>query len=138
MKKVAKIVALFLKDDKAENEIHRASLKFLKTAIAFLTTESLQSGGLVQAVIGAGIFSLSKEKRGKHGALVRKVLGKLIKKVGSPAVKKVTPVKHQALIEYIERERRKRLNKAKRQRLLVLLGRADENDNAKKEEVKRP
>lgn len=55
-------------------------------------------------------------------ALVRKLLGKLLKKIGIAAVKKLTPVKHLPLIDYIERARRKRANKAKRNKLLALLG----------------
>lgn len=42
LQKVSKIVSLFLKDERAENEIHRASLKFLKTAVAFLSAENLK------------------------------------------------------------------------------------------------
>lgn len=42
LRKVSKIVALYLKDERAENEVHRASLRFLKTAVAFLTAEQLK------------------------------------------------------------------------------------------------
>jgi hypothetical protein len=38
---VSKIVALYLRDERAEAEIHRASLRFLKTSIAFLTVDQL-------------------------------------------------------------------------------------------------
>ena len=54
--------------------------------------------------------------------MIRKLIGKLLKKIGHAAVKKLTPVKHMPLIEYIERARRKRTNKAKRNKLLALLG----------------
>jgi len=42
LRRVSKIVALFLKDEKAENEVHRASLRFLKTAVAFLNIDQLK------------------------------------------------------------------------------------------------
>lgn len=41
LKKISKIVALFLKDERAENEVHRAALRFLKTAVAFLDTDQI-------------------------------------------------------------------------------------------------
>lgn len=73
-------------------------------------------------MLANGIFALPPAKRGKHLALIRKLIGKLLKKIGHAAVKKLTPVKHMPLIEYIERARRKRANKAKRNKLLALLG----------------
>ena len=77
---------------------------------------------MLDSVLANGIFALPAAKRGKHLALVRKLLGKLLKKIGLAAVKKLTPVKHLPLIDYIERARRKRANKAKRNKLLALLG----------------
>lgn len=121
LRKVSKIVALYLRDGQAETEIHRASLRFLKTAIAFLTIEQLNQD-ILDSILSYGIFSLPPAKRGKHMALIRKLLGKLLKKLGTAAVKKVTPLRHQPLIDYIERARRKRTNKAKRVKLLALLG----------------
>ena len=41
LRKVSKIVALYLRDERAEAEIHRASLRVLKTSIAFLTVDQL-------------------------------------------------------------------------------------------------
>jgi len=122
LRKVSKIVALYLKDDRAEAEIHRASLRFLKTAIAFLTVDQLNQGDLLNSILANGIFALPPAKRGKHMALIRKLIGKLLKKIGHSAVKKLTPQRHLPLIEYIERARRKRINKAKRNKLLALLG----------------
>jgi hypothetical protein len=121
LRKVSKIVALYLKDDRAEAEIHRASLRFLKTAIAFLKIDQLNKD-LLDSVLAHGIFALPPAKRGKHLALIRKLIGKLLKKIGVPAVRKLTPYKHLPLIDYIERARRKRINKAKRNKLLALLG----------------
>ena len=71
-------------------------------------------------------------------AVIRKLIGKLLKKLGIVYVKKVTPSKHHALIDYIERARRKRANKAKRLKLLALLGKEVEapaaSTSIKKEE----
>jgi len=115
-------VALYLKDDTAEAEIHRASLKFLKTAISFLSEENLKAGDLMDSILTHGIFALPEHKRTKHSADIRKLLGKLLKKLGPSFVKKQTPPKHVALIDYIERARRKRANKTKRLKLMALLG----------------
>jgi hypothetical protein len=111
-----------LKDGTAEAEIHRASLKFLKTAISFLSEENLKGGDVLDSILAHGIFALPDYKRTKHLAIIRKLLGKLLKKLGPSYVKKATPPKHVPLIDYIERARRKRINKANRMKLLALLG----------------
>ena len=76
----------------------------------------------MDSILTHGIFALPENKRTKHLAIIRKLLGKLLKKLGPGYVKMATPVKHVALIDYIERARRKRVNKAKRQKLMTLLG----------------
>jgi hypothetical protein len=126
LRKVSKIVALYLKDGTAEAEIHRASLKFLKTAISFLSEENLKGGDVLDSILAHGIFALPDYKRTKHLAIIRKLLGKLLKKLGPSYVKKATPTKHVPLIDYIERARRKRINKANRLKLLALLGKDTE------------
>lgn len=50
----------------------------------------------------------------------------MLKRLGISALKRITPLKHQALIEYVERARRKRENKKKRAKLLALLGKTEE------------
>ena len=119
-------MALYLKDGTAESEIHRASLKFLKTAISFLSEENLKGGDVLDSILAHGIFALPDYKRTKHLAIIRKLLGKLLKKLGLSYVKKATPPKHVPLIDYIERARRKRINKANRMKLLALLGKDTE------------
>jgi hypothetical protein len=52
-------------------------------------------------------------------------------------VKKVTPIKHHALLDYIERARRKRANKAKRAKLLTILGREDEIEKKEQQQHKK-
>jgi hypothetical protein len=88
LRKVSKIVALYLKDETAEAEIHRASLKFLKTAISFLSEDNLKNGDLLSSLLTHGIFALPEHKRTKHLADIRKLLGKLLKKLGPSYVKK--------------------------------------------------
>jgi len=63
--------------------VHRASLRFLKTAVAFLATDQIK-GELAEQILAHGVFSLPPAKRNKHGALIRKLVGKLLKKLGSP------------------------------------------------------
>jgi len=41
LRKVSRIVGLYLKDELVETEVHRASLKFLKTSVAFLLKDNL-------------------------------------------------------------------------------------------------
>lgn len=64
-------------------------------------------------------------KRNKHIALIRKLCGKFLRKLGSQYVRKITPQKHIPLLDYIERARRKRENKAKKAKLMALLGKEE-------------
>ena len=125
LKKVSKIVSLFLKDEKAETELHRASLKFLKTSVAFLSPANLQ-GELAEHILTQGVFALPPQKRSKHLALLRKLVGKFLKKLGPIQLKRVTPHKHHALIEYVEKARRRLENKKKKAKLMALLGKTEE------------
>jgi hypothetical protein len=70
-------------------------------------------------------------------AVIRKLVGKLLKKLGTIYVKKVTPSKHHALIDYIERARRKRANKAKRLKLMALLGKGIEAQPSASSSIKK-
>ena len=89
----------------------------------------------MDSLLTHGLFALPEHKRTKHLAIVKKLLGKLLKKLGPVYVKKVTPAKHVALIDYIERARRKRANKTKKEKLMALLGKEmPQVDNVKKEE----
>lgn len=79
-----------------------------------------------------GTFGLqSSKKSSKHTALIKKILGKFIRKLGLDYVKSVVPSDHQKLITYIERDRRKRLNKKRKLNLLALLGK-EEKEKEKK------
>lgn len=58
------------------------------------------------------MLSLPKHK---NNELVKKIFNKLIKKLSLQYVKSVTPKEHIPLIDYLEREKRKRINKKKRE-----------------------
>jgi len=71
-----------------------------------------------------GVFGIQNDKKtfNKHNAIIKKVLSKLIKKMGLNYIKQITPSNHHNLISYVERVKRKRVNKQKREKLLTLLG----------------
>lgn len=48
----------------------------------------------------------------KHNILIKKVLKKMINKLGLEYMKQMIPNEHHKLILYIERDRRKRYNKS--------------------------
>lgn len=58
----------------------------------------------------------------KHKLLVRKMISKLIRRCDSKYVTKIMPESHRAMIAYIEREKRKKMNKKEKERLLALVG----------------
>lgn len=72
------------------------------------------------------MLSLAKHK---NNELVKKILCKLIKKLTLAYVRSVVPKEHHALIDYVERERRKRINKQKRDKLRALLGQEEKKDD---------
>lgn len=58
----------------------------------------------------------------KHKLLVRKILSKLIRKMGVDRVTRLMPEYHRAMITYIEREQRKKTNKKQKEKLIALMG----------------
>ena len=73
-----------------------------------------------------GIFA----NHNKNTELIKKIVSKMIKKLGLKEVKERMPEKDWGLVAYVERERRKRENKKKRQKLMALLGQEfKEKDN---------
>ncbi len=121
LRKVTKIIVLFLKDHTAPHELHRSVLKYIKTVVSFLPAETLK-GEMAEAMI-QGMLTLPRAT--KFNQLQKKILSKFIKKLGLVYVKGATPAEHVKLIDYIERERRKRVNKVKKRKLLALLGQED-------------
>lgn len=125
-----------MKDHQSGNELHRSVLKYIKTVVSFLGVDVLK-GELCESMF-VGIFGIQGDKKlfNKHNMLIKKILSKFIKKMGLSYVKSITPEQHHKLICYIERDRRKRLNKAKRYRLLAILGKEKKDkDNADKTAV---
>lgn len=114
LRKVTKIIVLFLKDKSAGNLLHKSVLKYCKTIISFVNV----TGEIAEQIV-QGMFTLPKHK---NNELVKKILNKLIKKLTLQYVKSITPKQHIALIDYLEREKRKRANKKKREQLRALLG----------------
>jgi len=47
----------------------------------------------------------------KHKLLVRRIITKLIRRCGINYIKKVMPESHRPMIAYIEKEKRKKMNK---------------------------
>lgn len=125
LRKVTKIIVLFMKDHQSGNELHRSVLKYIKTIVSFLTPQILK--GELSEQMFMGIFGIQNDKKtfNKHNMLIKKILSKFVKKLGLVYVKSITPAQHHKLISYIERDRRKRLNKQKRFKLMALLGKED-------------
>jgi len=82
LKKVSKIVILFLKDASAPKEIHKSVLKFIRIICTYLTSESLRED-LCQLILNT-MFSLKNKlkKTNKYMIYQRKVVSKLIYKLG--------------------------------------------------------
>jgi len=105
LKKVTRIVALFLKDPTAPKELQRSVLKFLRVVITFL---QLQADPKQAEVIVQHVFALSKPE--KYTMMIRRILNKLIARIGVDAVTAMTNPKHIKLIRYVERARKKVVN----------------------------
>jgi hypothetical protein len=58
----------------------------------------------------------------KHKLLVRKIISKMIRRCGSVYVTKMMPETHRPMVAYMEREKRKKMNKKEKERLLALMG----------------
>lgn len=126
LKKVTRIVALFLKDPTAPKELQRSVLKFLKITITFMQVQG--AGKQMAELIITHVFSLPNPE--KYTMMIRKILNKLIARIGVTAVTSMTSPKHQKLIKYVERARKKVVNARQRKNLLALIG---EEDNGNKE-----
>ncbi len=105
IRKITKIIALFLKDQTAPKELHRSALKFIKVAITYLdfnTDPSLTNTLLTP------VFQLKTCR--KYSMTLRRIITKLIIRVGEAKVKAATPKEHLNLVNYVERARRKKLH----------------------------
>lgn len=66
--------------------------------------------------------NLNETVLSKHRLLVRKVIGKFVRRLGEPLVRKNMPTEGKRLLAYVERQKRKKQNKRDRERLLGYLG----------------
>ena len=69
------------------------------------------------------VFALAKPE--KYTMMIRRILNKLIARIGVDIVMAVTSPKHQKLIKYVERARKKVVNARQRTKLLALIGEED-------------
>lgn len=118
---------MLLKDASAPNELIRSALKFIKVVVSYLdfsdgNVAKDQTNLILQHVFGM------KDSR-KYTMVIRKILAKLISRVGLAQVKSATTKEHQKLIAYIEREKRKRVNAKERVKLLALMGQEAAEDD---------
>jgi hypothetical protein len=108
-----------LKDTSAPKELHRSVLKFIKVAITYIDfTEADKSTEILQLIL-SHVFSLENAR--VYAILIRRIVSKLMFRVGPGQVKKHTLKEHQPLMAHIEKERRKKKNAAERKRLLAEL-----------------
>lgn len=91
LRKVLKIIALFLKDATAPKELHRSVLKFIKVVITFLQFSGTHSLQLTE-LITTHIFAIAKPQ--KYTMMLRRILNKLIVRVGVAQVMAATTIEH--------------------------------------------
>lgn len=58
----------------------------------------------------------------KHRLQIRSIIKKLIRKFDAQYVQRLLPEQHKKLIMYLEKEKRKAMNKKERNRILALMG----------------
>ena len=78
----------------------------MKIVISYLRFDDAQHSAETTELILSHVFYLNTVKR--YTMIIRRILGKLIARVGLPLVMKATSKENQSLIHYIERARRKR------------------------------
>ena len=91
LRKVTRIVALFLKDPSAPKELQRSVLKFLKVAITFLQFTDEHTKPQTELIL-SHIFAMAKPE--KYTMMIRRILNKLIARVGVELVTSLTNPKH--------------------------------------------
>jgi len=129
IRKITKIIALFLKDQNAPKELHRSALKFIKVAITYLDFVAEPS---LCPLILTHIFQLKTCRR--YSMTLRRIITKLIIRVGLAQVRAATSKEHLSLVTYVERARRKKQNIKERARLLALLGKKQSEEGGKKDD----
>jgi len=122
LSKTARIVKLFLKDKNAPHELIRSVLQYLGVVVSLLDISALKGDDGIAKQSLEAVFSAKRHNMKKHMMLIRKIVSKLIKKMGSTWVRKAMPEEHKALVTYIERMWRKKQNKKIKDKLGALMG----------------
>lgn len=132
LSKATKIVSIFLKDKKTPQELARSVLKFLKISVSILGEDKLDGEqGIAKNIIDQLFSQKENNHVKKHKLLVRKIITKLIRKLGVASVTRIMPEMHRAIITYIEREKRKKTNKREKERILELMGKGIDSSKDK-------
>lgn len=82
LRKVTKIILLFLKDQNAPKELHRSVLKFTKVSITYL--DFIKDPSLTSMIL-SHVFALKNSK--KYSMTLRRIITKLIIRVGTSLVR---------------------------------------------------
>lgn len=130
MMKATKIVIIFLKNRAIPHELARSVLKFSKISVNLMNDASLMnSQGNSAGISKLIIDTLFKDKVNaivkKHKLIIRKITNKLIKRCGIKYVTQAMPEYHKPMLAYLEKEKRKKMNKKQKEKLLALMGGED-------------
>ena len=95
----------------------------MKIATNILDDPILKSEGNVAKMIIENLFThKSNQHVKKHKLIVRKLLTRLIRRCGINYVTKIMPEFHRPMLAYIEKEKRRAINKKDKAKLLALMG----------------
>jgi len=81
--------------------------------MSLLKEETLmaEEGGITTLLLDTLFQSKVNYLVNKHKLLVRRIINKLIRRCGINYLKKVMPESHRPMIAYLEKEKRKKMNK---------------------------
>ena len=91
-------------------------LRFLKIVITFLSFDSADKSNELCDLILSHVFAMQNSAR--YTMIIRRILNKLVSRVGVETVLRSTPTEHQKLVHYVERVRRKAKNARERQKFI--------------------
>ena len=95
LKKASKIVSIFMKDRNTPHELARSVLQFLKISTGLLHVETLKQDGEIAKLILENTFQFKTNLHvKKHKLLVRKILNRLVRRLGIQYVTRVMPEAH--------------------------------------------
>ena len=107
-------MSIFIKNRDAPQELHRSVLQFIKISVNLLNESILTArspNGIAPMIIQIIFSNKMNPMLKKHRLLIRKIINKLIRKLGSEYVTRLMPEYHKKMIAYLEKEKRKKLNK---------------------------